>query len=443
MVTQFKDLSTWREDTITIEGNEVYILDFIDTKPNMFYILNPNPAELKVAITNYPRENHYEFLVNKNSALPFGRPIGTGKLYILNTFNQPITIRVYSIADKFDLNVLKNFVVTLDNVELTAGSTIESFGEFASLPSGNNTIGRVMLEEDFTRDLRQHFDNINSDMDLIQQQMRTVNNSQLSANDTLTQILEKTGSGEGGSIDLSQLFNVSSEIHKQTHGSKLLTDTLQNLINANYYYASGDTLSSTDGSYKIRLEIDYNTNYCKIYNNSSLLGQVTCRQYNLVVINNIAYLKYADFLTLAKSKITGLTVDTEFKNVKDCTISEYEIKSFGGVLEHVERKIYDTSFSNNYKLDSNQIHTISRDIDVVDSVELPLLFNRIEHISLAGGTPEKSVYCYLYLDNVGKNKVYFNLAKQEIKNLNIPVYAIELNNMDSNTVYVTVVGGLS
>lgn len=145
MLTQFNS-STWREDNISIESGEVFDLNFIDTKPNMFYIQNSNNDTLRISISNVPTKDHYEFSVHPNSSEPIGRPTGTGHLYILNTGNLKAKVKVYSIADRFDMNILKNFVVNLAGVTVEAQEKV-SFADGVSLPSGTNNIGVVTLEE--------------------------------------------------------------------------------------------------------------------------------------------------------------------------------------------------------------------------------------------------------------------------------------------------------
>lgn len=145
MLTQFNS-STWREDNIEIESGEVYDLNFIDTKPNMFYIQNSNDDTLRISISNVPTKERYEFSVHPNSSEPIGRPTGTGHLYILNTGNLKAKVKVYSIADRFDMNILKNFVVNLAGVTVEAQEKV-SFADGVSLPSGTNNIGVVTLEE--------------------------------------------------------------------------------------------------------------------------------------------------------------------------------------------------------------------------------------------------------------------------------------------------------
>lgn len=161
MVEQFKNLSSWREDNITINANGVYTVTFLDTKPNMFYILNQNPAKLKVSISKLPRNNEYEFLITENSAMPFGRPLPTGQLYIYNTSDKEITVKLYSIYEKFDLNILKNFNIT-------------GFEENASLPEGSNNIGSVDLGESTKEFLNGECSDILAELYTIKQKLSNI-----------------------------------------------------------------------------------------------------------------------------------------------------------------------------------------------------------------------------------------------------------------------------
>lgn len=160
MLTQFNS-STWREDNITIESGEVFDLNFIDTKPNMFYVQNPNNDELKISISSIPNKKSYEFVVHSNSSEPIGRPTGTGHLYILNIGTTTAKVKVYSIADKFDMNILKNFVVSLSGVTVEAQQEIK-FAEGVALPSGTNNIGVVSLKESLENDITNMGEKVNA-----------------------------------------------------------------------------------------------------------------------------------------------------------------------------------------------------------------------------------------------------------------------------------------
>ena len=164
--------STWRVDDVIIDGNECFELDFLDTRPNMFVIQNPNPYDLKVSIANMPTPKNFEFLVGKNSTETLGRPMRTGRLYILNTGAQNIHIKVFSCDEDFDMNILKNLNVTLGDVSVTTDGIIKGFAEGVSLPSGDNTIGRVLLNTAIQQaidNIKNYTKNVNDDTDMIKQ----------------------------------------------------------------------------------------------------------------------------------------------------------------------------------------------------------------------------------------------------------------------------------
>lgn len=134
MLTQFKNLSSWREDNITIKARETYTLDFLDTNPNMFVVINPNLAILKVSIGSLPLANHYEFKVDYNTTETLGRPTGTTKLYILNDSDLTINVKVFSIHDDFNLQILKNMNVNLEDYTIETSTEVAGVKDGVELP---------------------------------------------------------------------------------------------------------------------------------------------------------------------------------------------------------------------------------------------------------------------------------------------------------------------
>lgn len=145
MIRQFNDLSSWRTDTVVLPGGEVTTLDFLDTKPNMFVISNPNDATLKVSIGSVPRDDSYEFYVSKNTNRILGRPTPTGKIYILNTSGVEVTVLVFSIFDEFDINILNEANVSIEGANVSTDGIVKGFKSGVSIPSGTNTIGKVEM----------------------------------------------------------------------------------------------------------------------------------------------------------------------------------------------------------------------------------------------------------------------------------------------------------
>ena len=140
-----QNTTTWREENITIEAGECYTVSYLQTKPNMFYLQNPNMTKLHVGISKLPTEKTYEFSIPENSSQAFGRPVGTQYLYIFNAGNLPASVKVFSIEDKFDLSILDNINLNVDGitVDVAGDIAIKGFKEGVKLPSGDNTIGKV------------------------------------------------------------------------------------------------------------------------------------------------------------------------------------------------------------------------------------------------------------------------------------------------------------
>ena len=140
---QFSNLSSWREDNVAISAGEVKELDFTDTTPNTFVIQNGTNSTLKVAISKYPTKTNYEFKIGSNTSSPFGRPTATRKIYILNDSSSDVVVKVFSVFTNFDINILKDMNVVLDNAIVQSDGVIKGFESGVELPPGDNQLGSV------------------------------------------------------------------------------------------------------------------------------------------------------------------------------------------------------------------------------------------------------------------------------------------------------------
>ena len=141
---------SWRQQLVTISGHALKTISFMDTAPNMFMIQNPTHAVLYVGISNIPTTENYEWKVNKNTSKTFGRPISTKELFIYNTSDDDITINLFSVRDEFDLSLLSDTTVSLEEAVIDAirgDGYIYGFGSGVSLPSGTHHIGNVSISD--------------------------------------------------------------------------------------------------------------------------------------------------------------------------------------------------------------------------------------------------------------------------------------------------------
>ena len=134
MLRQFPNISSWRERDVMIAPRETKTIDYLDTNPNQFVIINPNQAILKVGISNIPRPDNYERIIEYNTTETFGRPSGTSKLYILNDSDLHISIKVFSINEPFNIEILKNMNVNLSDYVIESNSEISGVKAGVVLP---------------------------------------------------------------------------------------------------------------------------------------------------------------------------------------------------------------------------------------------------------------------------------------------------------------------
>ena len=139
----------WETNNISIEGGEVKEISLDNSKPNMFVLQNANPVDINISLSHIPTLYNYEFQVKANTTDTFGRPSSTTKVYLFNTGSVTANVKLFSVNDTFDMNILKNTNVNIDGATVTVedNGVIKGFQAGVSLPSGNNKIGKVGLDE--------------------------------------------------------------------------------------------------------------------------------------------------------------------------------------------------------------------------------------------------------------------------------------------------------
>ena len=184
---------SWRQQEIFLHGNELKTITFDDTKPNMFFIQNPSDTIIHVGISHIPTINTYEFRVNSHNTKAFGRPIRTNRLYLLNMSNVDVSITLFSVYDKFDLNILNDIDFDFNGLmEIKSDGFIKGFSNGVELPTGNNHIGSVTVRDSVLSEatnqilnkLTSHVNNTD-----VFDVLTSINNS-VSKNDSLSNLYE-------------------------------------------------------------------------------------------------------------------------------------------------------------------------------------------------------------------------------------------------------------
>ena len=154
----------WETNNISIEGGEVKEISLDNSKPNMFVLQNANPVDINISLSHIPTLYNYEFQVKANTTDTFGRPSSTTKVYLFNTGSVTANVKLFSVNDTFDMNILKNTNVNIDGATVTVedNGVIKGFQAGVSLPSGNNKIGKVGLEDSVSNTLTQINTNLNT-----------------------------------------------------------------------------------------------------------------------------------------------------------------------------------------------------------------------------------------------------------------------------------------
>lgn len=144
-----KTNSTWREQSITLPPKTVYDVVFPDTKPNHFNVNNLSPSNIYLGINTIPSPQTYDMMVSANGENMHARDLGVTRVMLYNDSVNNARIVLTSGEEKFNPAILAsrggNAIVSGGGSGGGGGGVITGFT--ASLPSGNNNIGRVAVTE--------------------------------------------------------------------------------------------------------------------------------------------------------------------------------------------------------------------------------------------------------------------------------------------------------
>ena len=188
----------WETNNISIEGGEVKEISLDNSKPNMFVLQNANPVDINISLSHIPTLYNYEFQVKANTTDTFGRPSSTTKVYLFNTGSVTANVKLFSVNDTFDMNILKNTNVNIDGATVTVedNGVIKGFQAGVSLPSGNNKIGKVGLEDSVSNTINQ----INTNLNTHKTTTANINSTTLSTNTNIKNIARVLGVSKGCSV---------------------------------------------------------------------------------------------------------------------------------------------------------------------------------------------------------------------------------------------------
>lgn len=183
----------WETNNISIEGGEVKEISLDNSKPNMFVLQNANPVDINISLSHIPTLYNYEFQVKANTTDTFGRPSSTTKVYLFNTGSVTANVKLFSVNDTFDMNILKNTNVNIDGATVTVedNGVIKGFQAGVSLPSGSNTIGKVGLETSVSNTLN------------------TINNNLSTQKTATANIYSDTTAISNNSLNIARVLGVS------------------------------------------------------------------------------------------------------------------------------------------------------------------------------------------------------------------------------------------
>lgn len=126
----------------TVPAFSITTIDYLDTKPNYFRVQNRGTTELYCSTNNMPTTKHYDFAVPGKKMKMFAEPYNRTRLYIFNPSGTDVEVAVLSFQAEFD-----PLTLALSEIEVEVPSNFETSTAItsfnASLPTGNNKIGKV------------------------------------------------------------------------------------------------------------------------------------------------------------------------------------------------------------------------------------------------------------------------------------------------------------
>lgn len=143
---QFK----WQKQMLRLTPgvNTIY---FNDTRPNAFFIINPNNTYLFFSLYNMPSQTKFDYRIRPNSTDAFGRPMPASRLYVYNPKDAEIDIEIYSDEQAFNMSLLKALNMDLDD------ETIDKL-KFDGIVKGWDTTDTVKTEVANFKDLLDKLD---------------------------------------------------------------------------------------------------------------------------------------------------------------------------------------------------------------------------------------------------------------------------------------------
>ena len=114
-----KELSSWRKQVVTCKSGIITTVDFMDTRPNIMFIMNPTEAILLASIDHSPTPKNYDFKIKGHYTRLIGKPTRTRQCYIYNDSSIECDVQIYSLYDeKFDPSWIKDF--NIENVNISS-----------------------------------------------------------------------------------------------------------------------------------------------------------------------------------------------------------------------------------------------------------------------------------------------------------------------------------
>lgn len=236
-----KELSSWRKQIVTCKSGIITTIDFMDTRPNIMFIMNPTEATLLASIDHSPTPKNYDFKIKGHYTRLIGKPTRTRQCYIYNDSNIDCDVQVYSLYDeKFDPSWIKDF--NIENVNIS-NETLEAIKEMIT---GNVVIDGVK-DGVVLPVTNEYFSEMERHLTLIQNYVKNV--STLSAQTEIIQKLEELRDVYENFLvadfQMKRATSIYESLKTTTEFSKEMPANTATLVN---FIVGNGTLQFSDGN---------------------------------------------------------------------------------------------------------------------------------------------------------------------------------------------------
>ncbi|MBE7054400.1 MAG: hypothetical protein E7391_09075 [Ruminococcaceae bacterium] len=250
-----KSVNNLSKDRYTIKANSVQTINFLGARPNYFKITNGGNSDLYLGTDLTPSKDFFDMKIPSASSMLHVEPYGRDNIYIYNPSMEDANIIITSFEAEFNPVVLalSDTGTDFSTIEINSNSVITGFE--TPLPSGNNVIGKVNLNDDIGGKIG----NLNSNSNVIQSNTNSIKEQLISLNEKVEKLKSNSIKIIKNFDNIPAMSNTTINIPEGYYIGYLgiFEDGMESNVNIEYYSHTGEVLITNDVNKIINnLEID-------------------------------------------------------------------------------------------------------------------------------------------------------------------------------------------